>query len=411
MAKVEAKAVPANLSFMTLVGGHAVGLRALVDATALPADRGGVGRYVDALVEALAAMGVPVAVVAQARDAERFAEIVGPSHAYPAPTWAARTSLRLAWEQGGLPFRLRRLRPDVLLSPHYTIPLANHGPRRTAEVVTMHDLTFFTHPELHSWAKTRFFSRWTRLSARVADAVVVPSESTRRDLVALAGADPSRVWVVPHGVDLAKFRPPSASQVAAARSWARLPPDAPHLAFLGTLEPRKNVPALVEAYVDACRNRAEPPALVLAGGAGWDTGIDAAVDAVPAHLTVRRPGFVPDDLVAGLLGGAEVVAYPSLGEGFGLPVLEAMACGAAVLTTRMLSLPEVGGEAVAYADTPARADLAAALTRLLDNPGWRAELGVLGRARAQRFTWEAAARGHLAVFEHAIERARGGVAP
>ncbi|MGV1006982.1 MAG: glycosyltransferase family 4 protein [Dermatophilaceae bacterium] len=384
-------------------------LRVLVDATALPADRGGVGRYVDALVEALAALGVPVAVIAQARDAQRFAELVGPSRAQQAPSWAARTPLRLAWEQAGLPAHLRSFRPDVLLSPHYTVPLANRGRRRTAQVVTMHDLTFFSHPELHSRAKTRFFSRWIRLSARVADAVVVPSDATRRELVALAGADPSRVWVVPHGVDQARFRPPTPSEVAAARTWAGLPPDSPHVAFLGTLEPRKNVPALVGAYVDACRSRAQPPALVLAGGAGWDTAIDTAIDAVPSRLTVRRPGFVPDDLVAGLLGGAEVVAYPSLGEGFGLPVLEAMACGAPVLTTRMLSLPEVGGEAVAYADTPARLDLAAALTALLDSPRRRAELGVLGLARAATFTWEAAARGHLAVFEQAVECARGGV--
>ena len=100
--------------------------------------------------------------------------------------------------------------------------------------------------------------------------------------------------------------------------------------------------------------RAEPPALVLAGAPGWDAGVEPAVAAVPAGMTVLRPGHLPVDLLPGLLGGALVVAYPSLGEGFGLPVLEAMACGAAVLTTRKLSLPEVGGDAVAYTGTGRR---------------------------------------------------------
>ena len=131
---------------------------------------------------------------------------------------------------------------------------------------------------------------------------------------------------------------------------------------------------------------------MLAGSPGWDSGVEPALAAVPAGLTVLRPGHLPVELLPGLLGGAQVVAYPSLGEGFGLPVLEAMACGAAVLTTRKLSLPEVGGDAVAYTGTGA-GDIAAALADLLDDPARRAELAAAAVERASRFTWAASAAG------------------
>ena len=392
----------------------------LVDATALPADRGGVGRYVDELVTRLPGLGAEVHVAAQARDRARYAAVLGPEHVHLAPGWAAGPPARLVWEQVGLPGLVRRLRPDVLHSPHYTMPLptrlaaALHGSPdraggrspaiRTAQVVTLHDATFFSLPEMHRPAKRRFFSIWTRVSVRAADALIVPSIATRDELVTSTGVDPARIGVVPHGVDHDRFRPPTPAEVLAVQQWLGLAEGAAYIAFLGTLEPRKNVPALVAAWVAACQGRDDPPALVLAGGRGWDDGIDLALAAVPVGLRVVRPGFVPDDLVPALLGGAEVVAYPAFGEGFGLPVLEAMACGAAVLTTRRLSLPEVGGEAVAYATTPDAADVGAALSDLLDDPERRKLLSKKGIARAATYTWEATARGHLEIYDAVATR-------
>jgi glycosyltransferase involved in cell wall biosynthesis len=136
---------------------------------------------------------------------------------------------------------------------------------------------------------------------------------------------------------------------------------------------------------------------VLAGGRGWDDEIERAAAEVPAGLTLLRPGYLPLELLAGLLGGAELVAYPSLGEGFGLPVLEAMACGAPVLTTRILSLPEVGGDAVAYTE-PDAASIGRALADLLADPGRRRSLGGAALARAAQFDWRACARAHLASY-------------
>jgi glycosyltransferase involved in cell wall biosynthesis len=198
---------------------------------------------------------------------------------------------------------------------------------------------------------------------------------------------------------------PGGTEVAAVRAGLGIGDDA-YVAFLGTLEPRKNVPALVRAWTAACRDRPHPPVLVLAGGRGWDEEVDPAIAEVPAALRVVRPGYLPIEQLAGFLGGAQVVAYPSLGEGFGLPVLEAMACGAAVLTTRELSIPEVAGDAAAYSGTDAES-IAAALAALLDDPARRAELGAAASRRAADFTWENCADVHLAVYAAADRSSRG----
>ena len=371
-------------------------LRVLVDATAVPADRGGVGRYLDALLPELARLDVELTVVAQARDTA-LVEQAG-ARVLTAPRSAGHPAARLLWEQVGLPFLAARLRPDVLHSPHYTLPLLAPVP----VVVTLHDATFFTDPELHSPVKARFFRTWTRLAGRLAAGLVVPSAATRDEVVREAGVDAGRTTVAHHGVDREVFGPPYADDVDRVAASLDLA-GRPWIAFLGTIEPRKNVPALVRGWVAATRDRSDAPALVLAGGRGWDDDVDPAVAAVPPPLTVRRPGYLPLADLPGLLGGAQLVVYPSLGEGFGLPVLEAMACGAAVLTTDRLALPEVGGDAVAYTDVDDAA-IAAALTALLDDPVRRAELGRAAQERAAGFTWARAAQEHATAFRSAAGR-------
>jgi glycosyltransferase involved in cell wall biosynthesis len=379
-------------------------LRVLIDATALPAQRGGVARYVDELVARVPAYGVDVHVASQSRDVDRYRRAVGASRVHVAPRWAARPASRLAWEQSGLPLLVRSVAPDVVHSPHYTLPLISSLGRRPCNVVTLHDATFFSDPHLHLGVKARFFRGWTAVSGRLADALVAPSEATRDEVVRHTHTDASRIAVVPHGVDHHRFRPPRPDEVSDVRRWLGLAPDEAYVAFLGTLEPRKNVPALVRAFGQVAADLPDPPVLVLAGGRGWDGAVDPAVAELREGLKVLRPGFVPDGLVPALLGGAEVVAYPAHGEGFGLPVLEAMACGAAVLTTDRLSLSEVGGDAVRYARSPDAADLAEALAGLLDDPAERRRLGEAGLARSGRFTWDASARGHVEVFERVLAR-------
>ncbi|HTZ43869.1 MAG TPA: glycosyltransferase family 1 protein [Jatrophihabitans sp.] len=373
-------------------------MRLLVDATAIPADLRGVGRYLDSLVPALAEAGVTVLVAAQQRDADRFAAL-GAEPVTDASVPEGRAG-RLAWEQFGLPGLARRVAPDVLHSPHYTHPVRWRGPL----VVTVHDTTYFSNPEWHTRVKGPFFRSATRLAVRRADVCVVDSHATAAELRARLGVAADRLQVAHLGVDTELFRPPPVDNVAAVRTLLGVAPDEEYIAFLGTLEPRKNVPGLIRGWQAAFAGRDRPPALVLAGGAGWDTELDAVAAAVPAGLRLLRPGYLPLEQLPGLLGGAAVVAYPSFGEGFGLPVLEAMACGTAVLTTRHLSLPEVGGNAVAYCETEA-GSIGAALVALLDDPHRRAELGRAGVARAAEFSWAATAAAHLRAYERAIQRA------
>ncbi len=370
--------------------------RVLVDATAVPADRGGVGRYVDGLIGALDAADADLAIACQRADAERYGRLAPAARIVAGPSAITHRSARLAWEQTGLPIVAQQVQADVIHSPHYTLPLRAGRP----VVVTLHDATFFTDSDMHTTVKGTFFRSATRTAIRRAARCIVPSKATRDELVRDVEADPTRLDVAYHGVDTEAFRRPSDAEVARVRGRLGLT-DEDYVAFLGTLEPRKNVPNLIRGWERAVSGRERPVALVLAGGAGWDDEVDAAVNAVPRELRLLRPGYIPFGDLAAYLGAAAVVAYPSHGEGFGLPVLEAMACGAAVLTTHRLSLPEVGGDAVAYTEPDPDA-ISNALTALLDDPDRRAALGEAGHARAREFTWAASAEAHLQSYARAL---------
>jgi glycosyltransferase involved in cell wall biosynthesis len=294
-----------------------------------------------------------------------------------------------------LPRLIRRLGVDVVHSPHYTLPLANP----VASVVTLHDATFFTDAVLHTSVKAGFFRAWTLTALHRASVCVVPSQATADELAKVARVRFDGLEIIQHGVDAERFHPPSPEEVWAARDAVGLG-DTPYVAFLGALEPRKNVPALIRGFAHAVSGRPDPPALVLAGQPGWDSQVEKALDAVPHRLRVIRAGYLPFNTLAGFLGGAELVAYPSLGEGFGLPVVEAMASGACVLTTRRLSLPEVGGDAVAYCGVGA-GDVAAAIAELLDDPSRRAVLASAAQRRAKEFTWATSAEQHREAYAKA----------
>ncbi len=377
-------------------------LRVLVDATDVPTDRGALGRYVDGLVGALATTEIDLAVACQLADQDRYARLAPGAAIVAGPIGLGHRSERLAWEQNGLPVVAEQVGADVLHMPNYSVPLRPGRPT----VVTIHDLAFFTDPERYTPMSGMSLKSATKTAASQASRLIVPSNATRDELVRVLGTDPARIDVALHGVDHRLFRRPDEAEVT--RVTARLGLHGqPYVAFLGSLSPRKNAPALVSGWAAAVSDMQDPPALVLGGGGGWSEELDAAIARVPPTLRLIRPGYLPFADLPGFLGGALVVAAPSRGEGFGLPVLEAMACGAPVLTTHRASLPEVGGNAVAYTEPDAEA-IAVALRALLDDPARRSALAEAGYDRSQEFTWAASARAHVASYKRAADQGATG---
>ncbi|GIH45108.1 glycosyl transferase [Microbispora rosea subsp. rosea] len=369
----------------------------LVDAAAVPADRGALIRYVDGLVAALHEAGADIAVVCQRADAERYSALAPSARILSGPPAITNRNKRLAWEQTGLPVLARHAGAQVVHAPYYSIPLGSGLPT----VVTVHDVTSFTDPDQHDPVRASFFRSATRTAVRHANRVIVPSKATMDELVRVLDADPTRIDVAYHGVDPTLFHAPAPEDVRRVAGRIGLH-GRPYVAYLGALEPRKNVPNLVTGFGRAVAHLSSPPALVLAGGPAWDEEVDAAVAGLPPRVKVVRPGFLPFADLPGFLGGALVVASPSRCEGFGLPVLEAMACGAPVLTTHRASLPEVGGDAVAYTE-PDADSIARALRALLESPERRESLAQAGVTRSREFTWRHSAEAHLLAYQRAVE--------
>lgn len=301
---------------------------------------------------------------------------------------------QLGWDQAVFPWRAWRAASDLLVSPGMSGPLLRHRPL----VITVHDLAPARHPE---WLPTRrsrwYWGRFIPLTARFADAVLVPSESTRRDLVELAGVDAARVRVVPWGAPL-PVRDVPAAEVAAARDRHGL--DAPYLLYVGTVDRRKDLETLVRAL----GLLPEPLCLAFAGPLiAGRTRVPELVRESGLGPRVRFLGYVPDADLPGLYAGARVFVYPSQYEGFGFPPLEAMACGTPVVSYAVTSLPEVIGDAGVLLDPPvAPPDLAKAIARLLEDEALRAELIERGRARVGRFDWGAAARLTHEAYERCV---------
>ncbi|KAB8186448.1 glycosyltransferase family 4 protein [Microbispora catharanthi] len=371
--------------------------RVLVDAAAVPADRGALIRYVDGLVAALHEADADIAVVCQRADAERYAALAPSARILSGPPAITNRNKRLAWEQTGLPVLARHAGAQVIHAPYYSIPLGSGLPT----VATVHDVTSFTDPDQHDPVRASFFRSATRTAVRHANRVIVPSKATMDELVRVLDADPTRIDVAYHGVDPTLFHPPAPEDVRRVAGRIGLH-GRPYVAYLGALEPRKNVPNLVTGFGRAVGHLSSPPALVLAGAPAWDEEVDAAVTALPPRVKVVRPGFLPFADLPGFLGGALVVASPSRCEGFGLPVLEAMACGAPVLTTHRASLPEVGGDAVAYTE-PDADSIARALRAMLESPERRESLARAGVTRSREFTWRHSAEAHLVAYQRAVE--------
>jgi len=338
------------------------GLRVAINTHLLSGEAGyrraGVHRYIHALLRHLG----------QIDHGLRLTALAGQSAVTPAgeisvvrSRWPTeRAPVRIIWEQTVQPRLLQQLGADVVHAPVYVGPLLAGCPL----VVTLHDLSFIRHPHLLRSGSRLYLTLLTRLSARRACRVIAVSRHTASEASKLLGVPPGLIDVVYHGVSK-EFRPLSTEAIEAFRRRQGLPDR--YVLYVGTLEPRKNLVRLAEAFA---RSTAKEWSLVLAGGTGWGCGeLVNQIRALGMGDRVLFPGYVADDDLPFLYNAAEVFAYPSLYEGFGMPVLEAMACGTPVLTSSTSSLPEVAADAAVLVD-PGRTDaIAAGLERLCPAPG------------------------------------------
>jgi len=333
---------------------------------------------------------------------------------FPAsPRWRARViPFPRLWTHARLSQEMLVAPPDVLFVPAHVLPLVH--PRRS--VVTVHDLGYRHEPQAHRPLDRLYLDISTRYNARAASHVIADSAATRRDLVQLYGTDPQRITVVPLGVD-ELFQPVTdPARLAAVRAKYGLPGD--YLLYVGTLQPRKNLVRLIEAWarvigdwrleigdcqIENRKSKIGNWTLVIAGKRGWlYEEIFATARKLGLEGQVLFPGYVPEEDLPALLSGATAFVLPSLYEGFGLPVLEAMACGTPVIAANISSLPEVMGDAGLLVDPLDSDALAAAMQRLVQDAALREDLRQRGLARARLFSWSRCARETLAVLEQRL---------
>ena len=372
--------------------GQREDLRVAIMGRSLRGEFSGVVRYTHELIGALAPRfeQPPVVYLTRADDGLGSAPVA----AVRAPFRTPNEYARAFWEQTVVPFDVRRRSPDVYHSPNYILPAAVRCPT----VVTVHDLAFFDR-SVHRLRSHLYLSALAKFAIQRATRIICVSRYTARQLTARFPRAADRVRIIGEGVH-PRFRPqPDAAVHRFRRRFGLVDP---YVLFVGTIEPRKNLPRLIRAFSAAVRGHAFPHRLLIAGASGWMTGpVRDAYNGSPVRDRIYFTGYLPDEELPAAYAGADVFVYPSLHEGYGLPPLEAMACGTAVLTSNVTSIPEVVGDAGLLVDPTDDAAMADTLTTLMRSAGLREELADAGRAHASQFSWPDVARRTIEVYREA----------
>jgi glycosyltransferase involved in cell wall biosynthesis len=312
------------------------------------------------------------------------------------PRWARARPLRVLWEQMRLRRAAARVGADLLHAPAYIGPLRPGLPL----VLTVYDTIALDHPGLCARRTALYFRAALRRAAAAADLLLCPSHWVRDRLGRLPGLDAGRIRVVPPGV-APLFRPQPDEAIAAVRRRYRLPER--YVLFVGNIEPKKNLGALAPLCGAAGPESSTGPPLVVAGQRAWKwrAALGGLADGQPGRR-VHFLGYVPRGELPALYAGAELFLFPSRVEGFGLPVLEAMACGTPVVAARAGALPETAGGGALLVDPDDPAALAAAVASLLDDPARRRRMVSRGKERAAAFSWQRAAEATRAAYREAV---------
>jgi glycosyltransferase involved in cell wall biosynthesis len=361
----------------------------------------GIGSYIRNLLEAIAGRPAAAAYLFRiyARSEDRDALPTLPDNfeivAEDSPGYSIAELTRFSW-------RLMRDRLDLFHATHYVIPpLA-----RARAVVTIHDIIHVLYPQFLPNRAALLYARvMIRRALRRADRIITVSYNSKRDLVDYFGIAPARIEVVYNGV-ADRFQP-SIPREERDRVVVKYGLPRPYLLFLGGEKPHKNVRNVIRAFAEARRERALPHALVLAGPMPKNRNrVEALIAALDLDSRVFRPGIVPEEDLPGLFAGADAFLYPTLYEGFGLPVVEAMACGVPVLTSATSALQEIAGGYAYLVDPMDVAAIARGIVDLATDPRRRAEFAELGKRRARDFSWEKAGEQTLKIYADALSGSR-----
>ena len=365
-------------------------MRVGVEYTAAINQSAGIGRFVRCLFNAIAELDHKNEYVLLHAAPEP-----GRPPSFPAGSNFSRRELRfreriinVMWHRLKIPFPVDLLTGplDIFHSPDFVLPPVRHA----TTMLTVHDLAFLLFPECADQRLRAYLEQVVPRSVARADYIVADSENTKNDLICLLDANPDRVSVIPGGVD-PHFKPATQDAVADVRREYGL--EQPYVLGVGVIEPRKNFPRLIEAFSRFRRQADRPYQLVIAGGKGWlsdETYREAERSAFASDI--RFTGYVPDAYLPALYTGAQAFAYPSLYEGFGLPVLEAMACGTPVVCANTSSLPEFAGDAALLVPPEDPGAIATALETLCGKDELRSQLRCRGSERAGEYRWERSAQ-------------------
>ncbi len=371
----------------------------LLDATALPKQPVGAGVYITNLIREILQFpsDLNILVLAHRDDFSLFRlsdEFL--DHFIFLPDFGR--VLRIVLEQLHYPWLIKKNHVDIFHGLHYSFPLWTSA----STIVTIHDLSFFTHPQKHTWLKRKYFPFFIHSAVKNASRILTVSENTCSDLMKFTQCSRQKIVVTPLGVDEKFFAVASTESMDAVRKQYNLPER--FILFVGLIEPRKSIPILLRAYLQLMDDLGEDIHLVVAGRWGWESkSILEEFSSHPYFSKIHFPGYISADNLPTLYQMALFFVYPSFYEGFGLPVLEAMASGLAVITTNVSAMPEIvdGVGLLVDADNPSA--LLEAMTLIINDPDLRLDLGRQAKDRAFEFRWELTARKTIAAYQNLID--------
>lgn len=381
-------------------------MKIAIDLTSTQNNKTGIGRYMLGILIGLQKIDKDneYYLFTQDDDLDGFGIYAPNFHMVPVNSRILRkTYIRILWEQFVFPFRVKKIGADVLHCPNYTMPypvrLIHPG---LAVVSTFHDMAYFLHPEYLIGWKRRMFCGYIKQTAKSCDKIVAVSENTAKDSLSCSKPKNKDIEITYLGADDAFFNTPKAD--SATREKYGIPTK--YILYVGTLEPRKNVAGLIKGYRELPDSIKEEYKLVITGKKGWyyDEIFSITESDPKLKENVIFTGFVDDEDMIPIMKGAAEVAYISFFEGFGLPVLEAMAAGVPIVTTAGSSLSEVAGDCGYLCDPNNPEDIASALKRALNDSENKVDKAL---ARARTFTWQRCGEHTLKAYEDAVKFRKG----